>query len=293
VTSAPPRILAATLVFPEGPRWHGDKLWVSDLFAHRVVTVDLDGVVETVAEVDDMPSGIGFLPDGVPIVVSMRKRQLLSMSGPRPKLYADLAGLGGAFLNDMVIDAKGRAYVGQRFHPPASGWGPHSPEKIVLVDENGSARVVAEDMWAPNGTVITPDHRTLIVAESRAARLTAFSIAEDGSLFDRRLFASFEGVPDGICLDTEGAVWVGLSRFGAFIRVRDGGAITDRIDLALGYYAIACMLGGFERRTLFLLTSIVNAENLSQCVDFVSDSKCTGHGFVEARTVSSPGVGLP
>jgi sugar lactone lactonase YvrE len=293
VTPAQPRTLAAGLVFPESPRWDGDKLWVSDLFAHRVVTVDLEGVVETVAELDDMPSGIGFLPDGAPVVVSMRKCQLVSMSGPRPKLYADLTGLGGAFLNDMVIDRNGRAYVGLRFHPPASGWGSHSPEAIVLVDENGSARVVAEDMWAPNGTVITPDHRTLIVAESRAARLTAFSIAQDGSLFDRRLFAAFEGVPDGICLDAEGAVWIGLSRFGAFIRVGEGGAITDRIDLAPGHYAIACMLGGSERRTLFLLTSILNAENLSECVDFDSDSKCTGRGFVEARTVSSPGVGLP
>jgi sugar lactone lactonase YvrE len=290
-TSAGLITLAEGLVFPEGPRWHGERLWVADLFARRVVRIDLDGTVETVAELDDMPSGLGFLPDGTPIVVSMHKRQLFSISDQRLRLHADLGGIGGDFLNDMVVDARGRAYVGRRFNKPASGWGSISPEAIVLVDEDRSIRVVAENLFGPNGTVITPDHRTLIVAESHAGRLTAFSIADDGSLTDRRLFATVDGIPDGICLDADGAIWVGLSKFAAFVRVREGGEIAERIELSGGRYAIACMLGGPGRLTLFLLTSIADAENLSEC--FGSDRSCTARGFVEARPVEVPGVGLP
>ncbi|MEO8694033.1 MAG: SMP-30/gluconolactonase/LRE family protein [Acidimicrobiales bacterium] len=250
-----PELLLDHLAFPEGPRWHDGWLWFSDVTNKRVERVDLEGHREVVATFDDRPSGLGFLPDGSLLVVAMTQRCLLRVTDGRVEPYADLRDFGGDFANDMVVDADGRAYVGVRSAalkpdlpvPPPQD----APDLVVVVDPSGNPSVGADQMVAPNGTVITPDGRTLIIAETYAHRLTAFDRAHDGTLSRRRVFAEVAGVyPDGICLDDEGAVWVGSPYSDEFIRVRDGGEITDRLTVAGG---VACALGGPFRKTLFLL----------------------------------------
>jgi sugar lactone lactonase YvrE len=256
-----PKVLLKGLGFPEGPRWHDDRLWFSD-FTHRTLyRLDLDGQKEEVVQLEDTPSGLGFLPDGTPVVVSMHERRLLRLadgaSGASEvsEVYADLTGLGGDFLNDMVVDSEGRAYVGTRTRqmrpsrvPLTPGW---AVDTIVLVDPGGTGRVIADGLIAPNGTVISPDGSYLVVAETYAQRLTRFDRRADGSLHNRRIFAEVPGsFPDGICLDDDGAIWFGSPYTDEFLRVRDGGEVTDRIPLAGG---VACMLGGADRSTLFLL----------------------------------------
>jgi sugar lactone lactonase YvrE len=246
-------VLLDGLAFPEGPRWRDGKLWFSDMHDHRVLTVDPNGRAEHVVEVPAQPSGLGWLPDGRLLVVSMTDRKLMRLEGERLRLHADLSELASFHLNDMVVDARGRAYVGNFGFDLIAQAAP-SPAELILVTPDGGARVVAEKLDFPNGSVITPDGRTLIVAESFGARLTAFDIAEDGSLAGRRVWAQLEGaVPDGICLDAEGAVWLASPPFQQVLRVREGGEVVERIDT--GQQAIACMLGGPERRTLFVLTA--------------------------------------
>jgi sugar lactone lactonase YvrE len=256
-------ILIDGLVFGEGPRWHDGRLWVSDMHGHRVVTVGLDGKSETVAEVPGRPSGIGFLPDGSPIVVSMEDRKLLKLTAEGPKPYADLSAFVGGDPNDMVVDAKGRAYVGNFGFDLLAG-AEMKPADLVLVEPGGAARVVARDLQFPNGMVITPDARTLIVAETFGGRLAAFDIKIDGSLDRRDDFADIgERTPDGIALDAEGCVWVSCFNQDEFIRVAPGGEIRERIATD-GRRAVACALGGRNRRTLFLLTAETTIEDLAQ-----------------------------
>ncbi len=202
---APRRVLLDGLTFPECPRWHDDRLWLSDVHAHRVLRVDLDGAVEEVVKLDgERPAGLGFLPDGSLLIVGLTSRTLLRVaaSGGEPAHYADLRGLCAGFLNDMVVDAEGRAYVGSR-----NGGAPGT-DAIVLVEPGGAARVVAENLTSPNGMVITPAGDELIVAETRLGRLTRYALGIDGSLSDRRTRAVADRqILDGICLDAEGAVW--------------------------------------------------------------------------------------
>ncbi len=196
------------LCFPEGPRWHDGKLYFSDMHANRVMTVDLDGRSSVVCEVPNQPSGLGWLPDGRMLVVSMTDRKLMRMERDGLKLHADLSALATFHCNDMVVDSAGRAYVGNFGFDLHKGEKPHATV-LVMVTAEGKARVVADDLTFPNGTVITPDGRTLIVGESFGRRLTAFDIAADGSLANRRVWADLgENVPDGIALDAEGAIWV-------------------------------------------------------------------------------------
>lgn len=240
------------LNFPEGPRWHNDRLFFSDMHARKVIAVDLAGRTETICEVPQAPSGLGWLPDGRMLVVSMNDRRLLRLDRDGLKLVADLSKLASYHCNDMVVDTKGRAYVGNfgfDLHAQAT---PKFAE-IVIVEPNGAARVVADEMGFPNGTVITPDGKTLIVGESTRARLTAFDIEADGSLKNRRVWAEIApAVPDGIALDAENAVWVASPLTDEVVRVKEGGAIAERIKTA--NHAYACMLGGPDRRTLFVLT---------------------------------------
>jgi sugar lactone lactonase YvrE len=247
-----------------------------------VKTVDLAGRCEEVVRVENDPSGLGFLPDGRLLVVSMRDRRLLRLDPDGLHEVADLSRIATYHCNDMVTDARGRSYVGNFGFDFQTGEPPRTAV-IALVAPDGRVRVAAEDLSFPNGTVITPDGRTLIVGESFGSRLTAFDVAEDGSLSNRRVWAQLEkAVPDGICLDAEGAIWAASPMTGEVLRVREGGEVTDQIRVATR--AIACMLGGASRTTLFVCTS----EGLE------AEECCAKRSAkIEVVEVSVPGAGLP
>jgi sugar lactone lactonase YvrE len=275
-------VLATGLVFGEGPRWHERRLWLSDMHANRVVTVDEDGHVDRVVRVAGRPSGLGWLPDGRMLVVSMDDRKLLRYDGRSLETHADLSDLAAHEINDMVVDEQGRAYVSQ-FGFDLHHQGPFAKTEILLVEPDGRARPAAGELAFPNGMVITPDGKTLIVGESFAARLTAFDVAEDGSLSNRRVFAKLEGAtPDGICLDAEGCVWLASPPSKECLRVREGGEVLERV--ATETQAIACMLGGADRRTLFVLTS--ESTDPDECLKKKS-------ARVEMVRVDVAGAGLP
>jgi len=246
-------LLLDGLVFGEGPRWHAGRLWLSDMHDHRVIAVDLDGKVEEIVRVEQQPSGIGWLPDGRLLIVSMLDRQVLRLEESGLVEHANLWALASYHCNDMVVDAKGRAYVGNFGFDLDRRATPKKAE-LVLVHPDGRAEQAADEMSFPNGCVITSDGSSLIVGESFGACLTAFDIGEDGQLSGRREWARLEAaVPDGICLDAEGAVWVASPVSHEVLRVLEGGAVTHRIETHR--MAIACMLGGPDRQTLFVLTS--------------------------------------
>jgi sugar lactone lactonase YvrE len=247
-------VLLDSLAFPEGPRWHEGQLWFSDMYARRVMTVDPSGRAETIVEVPGQPSGLGWLPNGRLLVVSMTDRRLLRLDEDGTlREHADLSPLASFHCNDMVVDGKGNAYVGNFGFDLAAG-APQQPGEIILVTAEDDARVVAGDLRFPNGSVVTPEGRTLIVAQTFGACLTAFTIEPDGSLSNRRVWAELPGItPDGICLDCEGAIWVTSPGTGEMLRVREGGEITHRVTTTAPPFA--CMLGGTDRRTLFVLTA--------------------------------------
>jgi len=279
----PLETLADGLCFGEGPRWHGGKLWLSDMHAHTVLTLDLDGKREDVAHVPGKPSGLGWLPDGRLLIVSMHDRQLLRRERDgRLVTHADLTPFADHPCNDMVVDGLGRAFVGNFGFDFEHGEKPRTT-CLVRVDPDGRACVAAEEMRFPNGSVITPDGATLIVGESFGACLTAFTIGRDGSLSARREWAKLEGaVPDGICLDAENAVWVASPLSNEVLRVHEGGALSQRI--AIGRPAIACMLGGPDRRTLFVLS----ADSFR-----ADEASAKRSARVEFTRVDVPGAGFP
>ena len=242
------------LGFAEGPRWHQDKLWFSDFGARLVRHVDVTGHVTEVARVPERPSGLGFLPDGRLLIVSMNDQRVLRLEHGVLHEHADLSRYTSHACNDMVVDRAGNAFVGHMgFDLLARTPTPQAAE-ILCVRPDGQSHVAARDLSFPNGPAITPDGRTLIVAETFASRLSAFTIGEDGLLHERRVFAPLPGrAPDGICLDAEGAVWVADARGKACVRVREGGEISDVIETGRGCYA--CALGGSDGRTLFLCTA--------------------------------------
>ena len=275
-------VLVDGLTFPEAPRWRDGKLWFSDFYSHRVLVADLAGRLATVVEVPQRPSGLGWMPDGTLLVVSMLDRRLLRVDAGTTRVVADLSTLATGPCNDMVVDAAGRAYVGNFGFDRHRG----EPERatcIARVDPDGRVVRAADDLQFPNGTVITPDGRTLIVAETLAHRLTAFDVAADGTLSGRRVLATIEGCfPDGICLDAENAVWVADARRPRVVRIRADGTL-DR-TLATGQSgAYACMLGGADRRTLFVLTNSGSGPAMAEKTD----------GRIEMYRVDVPGAGLP
>ncbi|HEX4393272.1 MAG TPA: SMP-30/gluconolactonase/LRE family protein [Mycobacterium sp.] len=238
--------LATGFCFGEGPRWFEGLLWFSDMLGEAVHTVTLSGSMTTLPLPGHSPSGLGFRPDGSLLIVSTEDRRLLRYDGETVDTVADLSALAPADLGDMVLDSHGRAYVGSQAF---------SGGVILRVDPDDTVTVVARDLDFPNGMAITPDHRTLIVAESIGRRLTAFSIGADGALTGRRVFADgLDGPPDGICLDAEGGVWTAMTLAHQFERITAGGHATHRIDIG-DRAAIACMLGGSADRTLFMLSS--------------------------------------
>jgi sugar lactone lactonase YvrE len=276
-------VLADGFRFPEGPRWRDGRLYFADQHDCVMRTVTPDGVVEDLVAVPNGPSGSGWMPDGTMLIVSMTDRKVMRFDGNALTVHADLWDLAPWHCNDMVVDALGRAYVGNfGFDLYTKGTAPTSTN-IVLVDVDGSARTAADDLHFPNGTVIAPDGKTLIVGESWTGTLVAFDVAEDGSLSNRRLFAKPEdAVPDGICLDAEGAVWIACPMSGRILRVLEGGEITDTVAITRNG-AFACMLGGDDRRTLFLCTAD----------DSDPDKSDNRRGAIETVRVDIPGAGLP
>ncbi len=245
------------LKFTESPRWYNSKLWFIDIHDKRIKTVDLLGSVATVLELPFIPNGFGLTPEGSIVVGDAFQRRIHRMDGAALQQVADISDVTTFCLSDGIVDAQGRLYVGDigyNFVDPAAK--PVETCVIVLVDSDGRASVVADKLFFPNGMVITPDGRTLIVGETLGHRLTAFEIQENGSLGNRRVWAQLPASvsPDGICLDAEGAVWCANPEGEeSVVRVREGGEITDRIQVDTHAYAV--MLGGPERKHLFICTS--------------------------------------
>jgi len=269
------KVLLEGLKFPEGPRWHDDRLYFSDMRSCNVTAVDLDGNSEIITEIPNRPSGLGWLPDGRLLIVSMENRRLLRLGPDGLTEIADLSNLISFPINDMVVDKKGRAYIGN-FGFDYLNNEPFAPAEMILVSPHGDTKIVADSMEFPNGMVITPDDKNLIVAETFGHRLTAFNILNDGSLTKRRVWADLEPLPpDGICLDVEGAIWVATPNYGRAIRVLEGGEITHIVKI--NTEAFACMLGGPDRDILFICTSTKERVN----------------GRIEYVKVNVPGAGLP
>jgi sugar lactone lactonase YvrE len=245
--------LAGGGAFFESPRWHQGRLWVSDFWRHQVLAISLNGTTETIAEVPGAPSGLGWQPDGTLLVVSMHDNKLLRAGNGTTTLHADLSALSGGTSNDMVVDAAGRAYIGTI---DFTAFAERPATNLVRVDPGGSVTLAAGGMSFPNGSVITPDGSTLIVAESWASRLTAFDVSADGSLHRRRVWADLGPgtAPDGITLDAEGAVWAADAAGKRAVRVHEGGEIVEEISTG-DLDVVACALGGDDGRTLFLCTT--------------------------------------
>jgi len=286
------RVLAEGLYFGEGPRWHAGRLWFSDFYDHAVKSVDPSGAVRTEFSVDDQPSGLGWLPDGRLLLVAMHRRQVLCAGPEGVVLHADLSGVAAYHTNDMVVDGHGRAYVGNfgfalddalKARGVESVIADHPTASLARVDPDGSVSIAVTDLHFPNGMVITPDGRTLIVAETLAMRLTAFDIAPDGALSNRRVWAGLGmRAPDGICLDAGGRVWVANAIAPECVLVAQGGEIVATVETTQPCFA--CMLGGEDRRTLHMMTAP------SSVADVVSKSR---QGRIECAQVEVAGAGRP
>jgi sugar lactone lactonase YvrE len=255
-------ILVTGLYFGEGPRWHNGRLWFSDFHAHAVKSVDETGDLRTELELDDQPSGLGWLPDGRLLVVAMRERAVKRLDPTGLVLHADISRLTAHLCNDMVVDGDGYAWVGNfGFDLDAelrarglAVLSDHPVTNLVRVGPDGSVHLAAAEMHFPNGSVITPDGKTLIVAETLASCLTAFTIQADKSLSHRRVWAPLPGVaPDGICLNASGQVWVANAIGPEVLLVEAGGEIVQRTATTQPCYA--CMLGGSAGKTLFAVTA--------------------------------------
>lgn len=242
------------LAFPEGVRWHAGALWLADMHGKDVLRVAPGSNPKVVATIAASPSGLGFLPNGTPLVVSMHDRRVLRIGADGTRTHADLSGIATWHCNDMFVDRGGRAYVanfGDSSVPPDR---PH-PTPLILVEPDGGARAVGEELWFPNGIAMTPDGGTLIVAETRAepGRLTAFSVADDGGLYGRRTLVELDGgMPDGIAMDASGGIWVALPFSDEVVHVSADGEIDEVLSVASPY---AVALGGQSGRELFVCTA--------------------------------------
>lgn len=274
--------LVSGLAFPEGPRWHDGRLWFTDQHARSIHTLTPEGRLENLAETTDLPGGLCWLPDGTTLVVYMTRRRLMRLSGSRLSDYADLSGLASFHCNDMVADRQGRVYVGN-FGFDLHAGAAVSAAEIVRVDADGNRSIFANEVVFPNGSVITPDERTMLVAETFAHRITAFEFDGDGGMKTRSVWAELGGMtPDGICLDAENALWVASPGTQELLRVKPGGDIVARCETRGTPYA--CMLGGPARRTLYVCTSET---------DSPGDAARLRTGRIEQVQVEVAGVGLP
>jgi len=287
------RVLCEGIYYGEAPRWRNGRLWFSDFFAQAVKSASLSGDVRTEFTIDDAPSGLGWAPDGSMLLVSMMKRRVLRRSPSGAiGLHADLSGIATFHCNDMAVDQSGAAYVGNfgfDLHHELAARGDqsvladHPTAKLARISPQGVAEVAADDLHFPNGTVITPDGKTLILAETLAARLTAFDIGADGGLSGRRVWAStLPRVPDGIALDAEGAVWIANPLGSECVRIAPGGEVIETI--ATSHNCFACMLGGDDGKTLFMLTAPTSMPK---------EASATPKGRIEVATVDASHAGLP
>jgi sugar lactone lactonase YvrE len=277
--------LMSGIVFGEQPRWHEDRLWFSDWGKPEVIAVDPEGGSEVVLQAPSFPCCVDWLPDGRLLLVSARDGLLLRQESDGSLVtHGDLNGVSDPPPgNELVVDGRGNAYVnGPGFDMMAGA--DFAPGRIALVAPDGSARQVADDIAFPNGMLVTPDNSTLIVADSYGKRLTAFDIDPDGSLANRRVWADLgDGVPDGICLDAEGAVWYGDVPNKRCVRVGEGGEVLQTVALDRGCFA--CALGGADRGTLFMMaTEWTGPENMFR-------GPATGQ--VLSIDAPAPGVGWP
>jgi sugar lactone lactonase YvrE len=283
-----PRVLLEGLAIGESPRWHDGRLWFSNWGTAEIIAADLDGNSEVAGQ---GPEGLGWatnwLPDGRMLITGA---ELLRVEPDGSRVpHADLNHISPLGWSELTVDGRGNAYVNTvnfdfaDFNEVITSG--KAPGKIALVTTDGEAREVADELAFPNGMVVTPDNRTLILAESFARRLTAFDIAEDGSLSNRRTWADGVG-PDGICLDADGCIWTSTAHdANDCARVREGGEVLERIQLEL--FCFACMLGGPDRRTLFMLVADWRGpENVDEVVEART-------GQVLVADAPAPGVGWP
>lgn len=284
------------LRFGESPRWRDGRLWYSDFYRHGVFSMAPDGSGERLeATVEQQPSGLGWLPDGTLLAVSMIDQRVVRVRGSEVTTHCDISAHCGFWANDMTVAPSGVAYVGnfgfdldtflrdtrdgvESQHPPR-------PANLVAINPDGSILQVVPEMMFPNGMVLTPDGRTLIVAETTAYRLSAFDVGADGTLDNRRVFAALDGVPaDGICLDAEGEVWVAHPLDRRCVRVREGGEVTAEVTTS--NHTFACALGGADRRTLFVICAPTSSR-----FDIAAQEKPLG--TIEVARVSVAGAGTP
>lgn len=286
--------------FYESPRWHDGRWWVSDFYRHEVLAIDGPGEPELALTVEAQPSGLGWMPDGSMLVVSMKDQRILRRSPDGDvSVHADVSEHCGGHLNDMVVDSEGGAYVGN-FGFDLMGFADPAPANLIRVDPDGTASVAAEDLLFPNGSVITPDGRTLIVGETAACRYSAWTIADDGSLSDRRVWAQVAAAPElgplaetlaklnfgpgGCSLDAEGMIWAADSVGGRCARVAEGGDLVDEIAAPEGLGFFACALGGEDGRTLLICAA----------PDFLeSNREGKREGVLLTTRVEAPHAGLP
>ena len=302
--------LTGGLYFGEGPRWHENKLWFSDFYSHKVMTLDENNSLETVCDVPSQPSGLGWLPNGDLLIVSMLDRKILKFSEGSISVHADLSEYVAHKCNDMVVGRDGTAYVGN-FGMGDAGESLNSTH-LMIVKSDGTVLKGPDNLLFPNGTVITEDGKNLIIAETLGAKLTSFDIEDNGELTNRKLWArtsplfslliikflSSMGfdlskvdfskysknlhVPDGICLDEKNGIWIASPTTKAVVRIEKGGNITDTINTPKG--AFACMLGGKERKTLYVIIS-----NSSD----PEEAQASPEGEIHSIEVEIPGVGKP
>ncbi len=258
------------LNFGEGLRWHDGRFWYSDFYQHRVSSAAPDGTVRVELELDDQPSGLGWLPDGRLLVVSMKSQRVLRREKDGSiALHADLKGLARFHANDMVVDGHGTAFVGcfgfnldqyMADHGPAALWTAEGPPRapIIKVTPDGKASIASAEQRFPNGMALIDGGRTLIAAETFLPALTAFDLSADGTLSNRRVWASLATTPpsiapDGICADSEGAIWIANAFAKECLRIGEGGKIVERVETAMN--AFACALGGADGRSLVIATA--------------------------------------
>ena len=274
--------LADGLAFPEGPRWHDGRLWFTDQHARRICALTPDGGLESIAETTDLPGGLGWLPDGRLLVVYMTERRIMQWEGGRFSTYADLSRLASFHCNDMVVDRNGRVYAGN-FGFDLHGGAAVGPAELIQIDPDGRGRVVSRDVVFPNGSVLTPDGGTLLVAETFGHRIRAFALDAHGCTGAPTVWAELgETTPDGICLDADDHLWIASPGTQTLLRVQPGGAVVD--DCATTGTPYACMLGGEDRQTLFICTSET---------DDPKQAAARRSGRIEQARVAVPGAGIP
>ncbi|MDJ0806924.1 MAG: SMP-30/gluconolactonase/LRE family protein [Gammaproteobacteria bacterium] len=271
-----------SLAFPEGPRWHAGRFWFTDQHERAICSIDHTDQLEVITGTDDLPGGLGWLPDGRLLVVYMTQRRIMSWADGVLELYADLSKQAAFHCNDMVVDGRGRIYVGN-FGYDLHGGAARQATRVWLVDVDRRIEPFANDLIFPNGGVITPDEASLLLAETFAHRISEFQLDDNGRMQSRRTWALLgDATPDGICLDRQGALWVASPGTQELFRVQPGGKILARCATRGTPYA--CMLGGPDRRTLFVCT----AET-----DDPEQARQLASGRIERVEVKVPGAGLP